>query len=162
MTTPTYTVHTYAVFRVKTTGDAPRPGEGLQEFARRTSDAVSTALSGCRLPATAVAGAEVIEYADEISAVLVDQIVDPLGEPKMHWFDDRMESNDGNGTDPARFVRLQKLVESIAATPLEGEPCADAPRGIQSWDAASMIERLEEIINQCRSATAKPASKETA
>ena len=143
MTTPTYTVHTYAVFRVKTTGDAPRPGEGLQEFARRTSDAVSTALSGCRLPATAVAGAEVIEYADEISAVLVDQIVDPLGEPKMHWFDDHMEPIDPSSTDPARYVRLLRLVQAIAAEP--------ALYDLQQGDPAA-LKRFSAYVQQCRKA----------
>ena len=73
----------------------------------------------------------------------------------MHWFDDRMEPNNGNGTDPARYVRLKHLVETIAATPLEGEPCADAPGGVQAWvDRDHVLERLEEVVRQCRSATA--------
>ena len=74
----------------------------------------------------------------------------------MHWFDDRMEPNDGNGTDPARYVRLKKLAESIAETPLEGEPCDEAPGGKQSWtDREHALERLTEIVQQCRLAVAK-------
>ena len=38
---------------------------------------------------------------------------------------------------------------------LEGEPCADAPGGVQAWvDRDHVLERLEEVVRQCRSATA--------
>ena len=96
-----------------------------------------------------------------LAAVSVDEIVpdesDSTRERTItHWFDDRMEPNDGNGTDPARYVRLKKLAESIAETPLEGEPCDEAPGGKQSWtDREHALERLTEIVQQCRLAVAK-------
>ena len=165
---PSYAVHSYAVFRIKTIGDAPREGESLQQFAERVSDAVAASLHGAEVRGISVAGSDVecVEYAEEISSVLVDVVLpneDGTEDPTMYWFDDRMEPNNGNGTDPARYVRLLKLVESIAATPKEGEPCDGARFGVQSWDAASMIVRLEEIIDQCRTAVAPqtPQPKET-
>ena len=104
---------------------------------------------------------EQIEYAEEVSSVLVDEIVPDESDPTQertieHWFDDHMEPNNGNGTDPARYARLQKLVESIAETPLEGERCADAPGGIQHWcDVEHVLERLQDVVQQCRLAVAK-------
>ena len=167
--TRSYAVHTYAVIRIKTIGNAPDEGESIPQFAQRVSDAVAASLNHIDVRGVSVAGCDVeqIEYAEEVSSVLVDEIIpdssDPTGERTvMHWFDDRMEPNDGNGTDPARFVRLQKLVESIAATPLEGEPCVDAPGGVQSWtDREHALERLEEIVRQARQAVAKGTSQET-
>lgn len=165
---PTYAVHTYAVIRIKTIGDAPDHGESIQKFAERVSDAVAASLNHIDVRGVSPAGCDVeqIEYAEEISAVLVDEItpdeVDPSGEQTTeYWFDDRMEPNNGNGTDPARYARLLKLVESIAVTPLHGEACDDAPGGIQAWtDTEHVYERLEEIVTQCRAAIAKP-EKET-
>lgn len=166
---PRYAVHTYAVIRIKTIGNAPREGETIQQFAERTSDAVAASLNRLDVRGVAPEGCDVeaIEYAEEVSSVLVDEIVlsetDPAGEEtKMHWFDDRMEPNDGNGTDPARYARLLKLVESIAGTPLEGEPCPDAPGGKQAWtDREHVLGRLEDIVQQCRMAVAGHQSKET-
>ena len=159
---PSYAVHTYAVVRIKTIGDAPREGETLQQFAERVSDAVAAgAAQGLRVRGLSVEGSDVehAEYADEVSAVLVDEIrygEDGEIETVSSFFDDHMEPNDGNGTDPARYARLRKLVESIAATPLQGEPCPDAPGGEQSWtDREHVLERLTEIVNQCREATRK-------
>lgn len=165
-----YAVHTYAVIRIKTIGNAPDEGETIQQFAGRVSDAVAASLNRIDVRGVAPEGCDVeqIEYAEEVSSVLVDEIVPDESDPTQertieHWFDDHMEPNDGNGTDPARYTRLLNLVESIAATPKEGEACADAPRGVQSWDADSMIFRLEEIIDQCRAAIApqNPQPKET-
>lgn len=165
---PSYAVHTYAVIRIKTIGESPAEGETIQQFAERVSDKVAASLNRIDVRGVSVPGCDVeqIEYAEEISSVLVDEILpnddDPTGErTTMHWFDDRMEPNDGNGTDPARYARLEKLVTSIAETPLEGEPCDDAPGGIQRWDPTTMAERLEEIVKQCRQAIAKPQPKET-
>ena len=160
---PSYAVHSYAVFRIKTIGDAPREGESLQQFAERVSNAVAASLYGAEVRGISVAGSDVecVEYAEEISSVLVDVVLpneDGTEDLTMHWFDDRMEPNNGNGTDPAHYVRLLKLVESIAATPKEGEPCADAPGGRQSWtDREHVLARLEEIVQQCRIAMEKAA-----
>ena len=160
---PHYAVHSYAVIRVKTIGDAPREGESIRDFGSRVSDAVAATMNEVSFRGVVVEGCDIeqIEYAEEISSVLVDEIVpdesDPTRERTItHWFDDRMESNDGNGTDPARYVRLKKLAESIAETPLEGEPCDEAPGGKQSWtDREHALERLTEIVQQCRLAVAK-------
>lgn len=157
-----YAVHSYAVVRIKTIGDALREGESIKDFGTRVSDAVAASLNSIDVRGVSVAGSDVaaIEYAEEISSVLVDEIIPDKESPDgartvMHWFDDRMEPNNGNGTDPARYVRLKHLVETIAATPLEGEPCADAPGGVQAWvDRDHVLERLEEVVRQCRSATA--------
>ena len=162
----TYAVHSYVVIRIKTIGDAPREGESIRDFATRVSDSVAASLHNIDVRGVNVAGSDVeaIEYAEEISSVLVDEMVPDEAEcggirTVMHWFDDRMEPNDGNGTDPARYVRLKRLVESIAATPLQGEPCADAPGGVQSWtDREHVLERLTEIVNQCREAIKKESS----
>ena len=136
---------------------------GSEELKR---EFLAPAIAGDYVAAIAVsephAGSDVaaIEYAEEISSVLVDEIIPDKESPDgartvMHWYDDRMEPNNGNGTDPARYVRLKHLVETIAATPLEGEPCADAPGGVQAWvDRDHVLERLEEVVRQCRSATA--------
>jgi hypothetical protein len=160
---PHYAVHSYAVIRVKTIGDAPREGESIRDFGSRVSDAVAATMNEVSFREVVVEGCDIeqIEYAEEISSVLVDEIVpdesDPTRERTItHWFDDRMEPNDGNGTDPARYVRLKKLAESIAETPLEGEPCDEAPGGKQSWtDREHALERLTEIVQQCRLAVAK-------
>lgn len=178
---PSYAVHSYAVFRIKTIGDAPRPGETIQKFAERVSDAVAASLNHIDVRGVAPEGCDVeqIEYAEDIAYVLVDEIVPDNSNPSgqqtiMHWFDDRMEPNNGNGTDPARYVRAEKekerllriatnrsdrllalhgLVYDIAQTPLQGEPCADAPDGRQAWlDREHVLERLTEIVRQCREA----------
>lgn len=161
---PYYAVHSYAVIRIKTIGDAPREGESIRDFGARVSDAVAASLNHIDVRGVAPEGCDVeqIEYAEEISSVLVDEIVpddsDPTQERTIeHWFDDRMEPNGGNGTDPARYVRLLKLVESIAQTPLEGESCQDAPGGRQAWvDREHVLDRLDEIVRQCRTAVACP------
>lgn len=114
---PHYAVHTYAVFRIKTIGDSPRPGESIQQFAERVSETVAAGLGSVELRGiSGVSGSDVeaVEYAEEVSSVLVDEIVDE-DETVMHWFDDRMEPNDGNGTDSARFVRLEKEVARLRA-----------------------------------------------
>jgi hypothetical protein len=160
---PHFAVHSYAVIRIKTIGDAPREGESIKEFGERVSDAVAASLNHIDVRGVSPDGCDVeqIEYAEEISSVLVDEIVpddsDPTRERTIeHWFDDRMEPNDGNGTDPARYVRLLGVVKSIAETPLHGEECADAPGGVQAWtDFKHVLERLEEIVTQCRAAVAK-------
>lgn len=160
---PHYAVHTYAVIRFKTIGEAPRDGESIKDFGTRVSDAVAASLGHLDVRGVAPEGCDVvaIEYAEEVSSVLVDEIVSDESDPTRertitHWFDDRMEPNDGNGTDPARYVRLKKLAESIAETPLEGEPCDEAPGGKQSWtDREHALERLTEIVQQCRLAVAK-------
>ena len=160
---PHYAVHSYAVIRVKTIGDAPREGESIRDFGSRVSDAVAATMNEVSFRGVVVEGCDIeqIEYAEEISSVLVDEIVPDESDPTQertieHWFDDRMEPNDGNGTDPARYVRLKKLAESIAETPLEGEPCDEAPGGKQSWtDREHALERLTEIVQQCRLAVAK-------
>lgn len=178
---PHYAVHTYAVIRIKTIGDAPREGESIKDFGQRVSDAVATSLNHIDVRGVAPEGCDVeqIEYAEEISSVLVDEIVpdesDPVGERTvMHWFDDRMEPNNGNGTDPARYARSEKekerllrlavnrsdrllalrgLVYDIARTPLHGESCPDASSGRQVWvDREHVLERLTEIVQQCREA----------
>ena len=161
---PSYAVHTYAVVRVKTIGDSPLEGETIQDFAQRVSDAVAGQMHGIRVRGLHVPGSDVeaIEYAEEVSAVLVDKVTygeDGEERTESSFFDDHMEPNDGNGTDPARYARLERLVKSIAATPLQGEPCADAPGGTQSWtDREHVLERLTEIVNQCRKATKKESS----
>jgi hypothetical protein len=178
---PHYAVHTYAVIRIKTIGDAPREGESIKDFGQRVSDAVAASLNRINVRGVAPEGCDVeqIEYAEDIAYVLVDEIVpdnsDPSGQQTiMHWFDDRMEPNNGNGTDPARYVRAEKekerllriatnrsdrllalhgLVYDIARTPLQGEPCADSPGGRQAWlDREHVLERLTEIVRQCREA----------
>ena len=99
------------------------------------------------------------KYSDRLVDDLVPDESDPVGERTvMHRFDDRMEPNNGNGTDPARYVRSEKekerllrlavnrsdrllalrgLVYDIARTPLHGESCPDASSGRQVWWTAS-------------------------
>jgi hypothetical protein len=116
---PHYAVHTYAVFRIKTIGDSPRPGESIQQFASRVSDAVAATLGSVDMRGIGgIEGSDVeaVEYAEEVSSVLVDEITGGDDDDvKMHWFDDHMEPNDGNGTDSARFVRLQKDFQDLLA-----------------------------------------------
>jgi hypothetical protein len=66
-----------------------------------------------------------------------------------------VRSNKVKSFDERANLAAERLVETIAATPLEGEPCADAPGGVQAWvDRDHVLERLEEVVRQCRSATA--------
>jgi hypothetical protein len=117
---PRYAVHTYAVVRFKTIGAAPYEGESIKDFAERISNSVAASLGHLDVRGVAPEGCDVeqIEYAEEISSVLVDEIVpddeDPTGEKTiMHWFDDRMEPNNGNGTDPARYIALQNAFDDL-------------------------------------------------
>lgn len=46
---------------------------------------------------------------------------------------------------------LKELVENLAATPLRGEFCAEAPNGVQDWDDFdSTYARLEDLVSQAR------------
>jgi hypothetical protein len=116
---PHYAVHTYAVFRIKTIGDSPRPGESMSQFAFRVSDAVAASLGNVELRGIGgIEGSDVVdvEYGEEVSSVLVDEITGgDDDEVTMHWFDDHMEPNDGNGTDSARYARLKEEVTQLRA-----------------------------------------------
>jgi hypothetical protein len=80
------------------------------------------------------------------------------------WFE-VCESGERNGTmvelpEPSEDAEPTMLaaLEEIASTPKHGEPCEDAPGGIQTWGEDSgqrAIDRLHAIVDQARAAIAK-------
>jgi Txe/YoeB family toxin of Txe-Axe toxin-antitoxin module len=111
----TFAVHTFAVIRIKTIGDAPREGETIQDFGRRVSDAVAAKLGNVSIVGIqSIEGSDIEEvaYADEVNAVLVD-VGSEDGSNKSYFFDDKMEPNDGNGGETARYSRLQKKFQDL-------------------------------------------------
>lgn len=51
-------------------------------------------------------------------------------------------------------MQLVTFIRDLEKTPLNGEPCADAPHGIQQWDEEALLERLRDLVLQARQISA--------